>query len=336
MVTYVRNIQGSRIQLTLEELDPDSIILDHTNPRVGFSMRQLPAEERSDEACTVLLTSQEETDALKRSIIRSGGVQEPIYVRFDRRVAEGNRRVVALRAAKEEYPEDVRFATLPAWIIPDETPEAVVRDLLNEIHVGAVRGWAPYEKALQLRALVAGGLLEDEIAERYRMTTREVQQQLRAVSLMDDLYFPITADPGDPHHRAKFSYFLEFWKNSRLRKHAEATPDLPKQFAVWVRDGKIDTGAGVRRLAKVLDSEEATEILETIGLNAAEDFLARNDPTAHEIYALLERARARVAEMTVSDLVELGQSPGRLEVVRSLHDELAGIMEASARVRKVS
>ena len=61
-----------------------------------------------------------------------------------------------------------------------------------------------------MQSLVDGGLIEDEIAERYRMTTREVRQQLAAVEFMDRLYFPITADPTDAEHRTKFSYFLEF------------------------------------------------------------------------------------------------------------------------------
>ena len=58
-----------------------------------------------------------------------------MFVRTSR-VAEGNRRVVALRAAKQEFPDDQRFATMPAWVIAAETPESVVQDLLNEIHLG--------------------------------------------------------------------------------------------------------------------------------------------------------------------------------------------------------
>src|SRR5579875_394361 len=144
-------------------------------------MRQLSKDERSDAACALLLTSQEETEALKRSIVNSGGVQEPIFLRADGRVAEGNRRVVALRAALEEHPGDVRFTRIPAWTIPAETPEAVIQDLLNEVHLGSVRGWAPYERALQMKGLIDGGLIEEEVAERYRMEAREVRQQLAAV-----------------------------------------------------------------------------------------------------------------------------------------------------------
>ena len=99
MATYTRNIQGYSVELALIEINPNEVILDPSNPRIGFNMRQLEAEERNEAACVLLLTSQEETEALRRSIIVSNGVQEPIYLRADGRVAEGNRRVVALRAA---------------------------------------------------------------------------------------------------------------------------------------------------------------------------------------------------------------------------------------------
>src|SRR4030095_7614436 len=147
MATYIRNIQCTPVALTLIEISPNDVKLDPTNPRIGFSMRQLLDSERNEAACTLLLTSQEDTEALRRSIMASNGVQEPIYVRADGRVAEGNRRVVALRAASEEFPEDTRFNRMPAWLIPEDTPEHVIQDLLNEVHLGSVRGWAPYERA---------------------------------------------------------------------------------------------------------------------------------------------------------------------------------------------
>src|SRR4051812_4328614 len=233
MAVYSRNIQGVRIELALTEVDPDDVVLDPTNPRVGFSMRQLGDDERGDPACTLLLTSQEDTEGLKRSIVLSGGVQEPIYLRHDGTVAEGNRRVVAVRAAKEEHPDNPAFQTMPAWVIPEGTPESTIQDLLNEIHLGSVRGWAPYEKALQMRALVKAGLIEAEVAERYRMTTNDVRQHIEAANMMDRIYFPITEDPADPDHRSKFSYFLEFTRNTRITQHREGMNNLPERFACW-------------------------------------------------------------------------------------------------------
>ncbi|HET9374580.1 MAG TPA: hypothetical protein VFO40_06380, partial [Chthoniobacterales bacterium] len=330
--TYVRNIQGHPVELTLVEVDPNDIKLDPTNPRIGFSMRQLEEAQRNEGACVLLLTSQEDTEALKRSIIASNGVQEPIYLRSDRRVAEGNRRVVALRAAQEEFPEDSRFLTMPAWLIPQSTPEHVIQDLLNEIHLGSVRGWAPYERALQMRGLLENGLIEDEIAERYRMTTREVRQHLAAVEFMDRMYFPITSDPTDPEHRTKFSYFLEFYKNGRIQEHSDSTPGLPERFAQWVRDGHIDTGARVRRLPKILDSEEATRLLDVVGFDAADEYLAKQNPGEQELYALIERTRARLSAITVAELVELGRSNERQAIIAMLQKELNGVMDAMERV----
>lgn len=336
MASYTRNIQGHSVALTLVEVDPDEVKLDPTNPRIGFSIRQLDEHERSDAASSLLLTSQEDTEALKRSIILSNGVQEPIYLRADGRVAEGNRRVVALRAAKEEFPGDPRFTKMPAWLIDPSTPEPIIQDLLNEIHLGSVRGWAPYEKALQMRGLLDGGLTEDEVAERYRMTAREVRQQIAAVEFMDNMYFPITNDPTDPQHRSKFSYFLEFHKNGKLQAHAEARPSLPEDFCRWVRDENINTGARVRRLSKVLDSEEATRLLDTVGFDAAEKYLEKHDPSEHELYALLARAQARLHEMTVPELVELGASKPRQEVLEALRLEVGNILEMASRARKAS
>ena len=333
---YVRNIQARRIELTLIEVSPDEVKLDPGNPRIGFSIRQLDQADHSDAACNLLLTSQEDTEGLKRSIILSNGVQEPIYVRADGRVAEGNRRVVAMRAAKQEYPGDPRFTTMPAWLIPDGIEEPVIQDLLNEIHLGSVRGWAPYEKALQMRALVEGGLIEDEVAERYRMATREVRNQLSAVETMDRLYFPIVEDPADPDHRTRFSYFLEFFKSTKIQTHCDRMPDLPNRFARWVRDKRIDTGARVRRLPKVLDSAEATRLLEVSGFDAADEFLAKHDPQEQGLYVVLERTRARLADMRVPELVELASSDERQEIVRSLIEDLRQVLKTASRVRKES
>jgi len=336
MATYLRNIQGQSVELTLVEVNPSAVKLDPTNPRVGFSMRQLAEDERNEGACVLLLTSQEDTEALRRSIVASNGIQEPIYLRSDGRVAEGNRRVVALRAAQEEFPGNPRFSKMPAWLIPEKTPEHVIQDLLNEVHLGSVRGWAPYERALQMRALVDGGLIEDEIAERYRMTPREVRQQLAAVEFMDRLYFPITSDPTDPEHRAKFSYFLEFYKNGRIQSHNQSVPDLQERFARWVRDAHIDTGARVRRLPRILDSQEATRLLDVVGFDAADEYLARQHPEEQELYAVVERTRRRLSLMTVTELVELSGSEERKDILKSLREELSSVLGAMERLREES
>jgi hypothetical protein len=331
-VVYTRNIQGVRVPLQLIEVDPDKVKLDTTNPRLSFSMGQLSKVERNDPAATLLLTSQEDTEGLKRSIILSGGVQEPVYLRHDYTVAEGNRRVVAMRAAKEENPDDAKFKRMPAWLIPKDVSEETIQDLLNEIHLGSVRGWAPYEKALQMRGLLKVGLIEEEVAERYRMTAAEVRQQIAAADMMDKQYFPITKDPKDPQHRAKFSYFLEFLKNGRLRAHAETIRDLPARFSKWVRDDKIPTGAKVRRLPKILDIDEAIKLLEISGFDAADEFVAKQNPREQELYLVLERARIRLHDMPLTEVAELANSSDRLDILHALKSQIETTLDGASRL----
>src|SRR5260370_35337780 len=168
------------------------------------------------------------------------------------------------------------------------------------------------------------------------MTTRDVRQQLAAVAFMDRLYFPIAADHTDAEQQTKFSYFLQFYKNGRIQEHIDSIPDLPERFARWVRDGRIDTGARVRRLPRILDSTEATRLLDVIGFDAADEYLAKQHPEEQELYALLERTRARLALMTVTELRELSSSDERQQILKTLQEALSNALEAMERLRRDS
>lgn len=329
---YARNIHGVSVKLQFVVVDPDRVRLFDGNPRTRFSMKQLDGSERGEAASTLILTSQEDTEGLKRSIILSEGVQEPIYLLHDFTVIEGNRRVVAMRAAKEEHPKNPRFRQMPAWVIPKGTSDATISDLINEIHLGSVRGWAPYEKALQMQALVKTGLIEEEIAERYRMTSNEVRQHIAAAEMMDKQYFPITDNPRDPEHRSKFSYFLEFKKNGRLRAQCESLRDLPTIFSKWVRDDKIKTGASVRKLPKILDTSEAIRLLDVEGFAAAEEYVAKKNPREQELYLVLERARTRLRGMPVTEITEMATSPERVAILRGLQEQIEATLENASRL----
>ncbi len=325
--TYTRNVQGKPVTLELIEVDPQKIKLDPTNPRIRFAMEQLSEPERNEDACSLVLIAQEETEALKVSIVRSGGVQEPIYVRHDGRVAEGNRRVVAMRMAQDENPKDKRFATLPAWRIPESTPEELIQDLLNEIHIGSVRGWAPYEKAMQIRALVReSDLLIHEVAERYRMTVAQVEQQIAAADIMEKEFLPIVDDPTDPNHRSKYSYFLEFEKNSKIRKVLQEEPELRAEFSQWVRDGLIDKGVQVRALPKILASPTAKKLLAKHGFRAAKAHLAKTDPLEHDLYSRVFELTEQLGELSLDEIEALKSSDDRQQTLRDLKDRINKVL----------
>ena len=149
---------------------------------------------------------------------------------------------------------------------------------------------------------------------------------------MDRLYFPITRDPTDAEHRSKFSYFLEFLKSTRLRKQSETIDELPERFARWVRDGQINTGAKVRKLPRVLDHDEAVQLLEVAGFDAAEEFLARKDPREHELYLTIEKTRARLRQVTVTELVELAESNDRMSILLALKEQIETVLDSAERI----
>ena len=109
-------------------------------------------------------------------------------------------------------------------------------------------------------------------------------------------------------------------------------PDLPQRFAGWVRDGRLDTGMKVRKLPKILDAKEAVRLLEVDGFDAAEEYLAERNPREQEMYLLMERARARLAEMSVVELVEAKQSAERVEILEDLRQTVTDVLDNIGRV----
>src|SRR5260370_20434478 len=109
-------------------------------------------------------------------------------------------------------------------------------------------------------------------------------------------------------------------------------PNLKEQFARWVRDGHLDTGVRVRRLPKILDSNEATRLLDVVGFAAADEYLQRQNPEQHELYATMEKARIRLESMTVAELMELATSQERKDMLKALGEELHRVLDAVSRI----
>ena len=186
------------------------------------------------------------------------------------------------------------------------------------------------KKALQIRDLVksGSGLIEADVAERYRISTNEVHQQIKAANMMDKSYFPITNNPKDPNHRSKYSYFHEFVRNGKIQQHVETKPNLPEKFSEWVRDGKITRGESVRQLPRVLESEEATRVLEIENIDEAVNFLNNQNPKEQELYSSLEKIRLRLANMTYNEIEEAAESSTRTEIIHNLSNQILEIIES--------
>jgi hypothetical protein len=75
-------------------------------------------------------------------------------------------------------------------------------------------------------------------------------------------------------------------------------------------------------------------LLDRVGFDAADEYLAKQHPEEQELYPILERAKDRLALMTVTELVELSSSKERHEILEALQQELLRVLEAMQRVRR--
>jgi hypothetical protein len=96
----------------------------------------------------------------------------------------------------------------------------------------------------------------------------------------------------------------------------------------------VTTGERVRRLPKILESAEAARLLEVVGFDAAEEYLRREHPEEQELYALLEKARSRLAAMTLTELGQLKNSTERMTIVRALQGAIDDVLGTVGHLRR--
>jgi hypothetical protein len=316
-----RNIGGKRLFLKLVSIDPYTVKLDIENPRISYHLQQLPEQERNEAACELLLYSQEDIEALKRSIIQTHGVQEPIYITDEATVVEGNRRVVALRDLKRQFPDNPAFAHVPAWILPKGTPDSVIKDLIHAVHLNTKRAWAPFERALILRRLSEDGLDSKTLAERYEMSQGDLKQNIEAAQIMVKKYLPLLSDPNNPQAVSKFSYFLEYVKG-RMNKYRIIDQTLDNRFSNWVLEGKIPKADSVRSLPKILESETAIEVFEQHGFKEAIAALAVDDPSQDRFYSNIAVITKQLSQLGIDELKDIRDNLDKKELLASLRNQI--------------
>lgn len=330
MSNIKRNVNGTVIELELIYVNPDDLLLDDDNTRIYFPLQQLPKGERSEAAMELLLYTQEDVPRLKRSIFETRGVQEPIYITCDNIVKEGNRRVAALRELKKENPGEAGFEAMPAWVIPEGTPEEVIRELVNSAHLDPKRPWPPFERAIELKSLNEEGTPVTILAAKYGMDEAEVRENITAAGLMLTEFVPMFEDQAGIEVKSKFSYFVEYVKGPR-KEHVQNISNLDSKFASWVKNGQIPKAEKVRRLGKVLGNENAIIVLEDQGFDAAMEIVMDEDINENPFYKTIDKAIKSINRLGPSELLELKSNVEKqnavIELAKSVNDviQLIGI-----------
>src|SRR5437016_5746801 len=113
-------IEEDAVGVEHRQLSLDDVQLDPSNPRIQHAVKQRAGGKTlTQDELAKLIIDLPGVNELFKAVRDNGGLQEPIYVRPDGRIIEGNCRAACylkLRAARKG---DARWRTLPAIVIPN-------------------------------------------------------------------------------------------------------------------------------------------------------------------------------------------------------------------------
>ena len=274
-------VAGKDVSVTHETVPIESLRLDSDNPRIRFQLHRSGKTRPTQDDLQKLIKEQPGYDGLQKTIRIAGGIHDPVVVRHDGIVVEGNTRVTVVTTLHKAMPANSRWNTIPIMRLPKDVPAQAIAMLMASYHVAGKNKWLAFAKADQIYHLVhTYKCTPEQIADETRnMSKREVEQTLEAYGYLINEVMPKSGTGVDQQFlESKWSHALEFVKNRELGE-MKKDPSIRKTFAKLLTNNQIK-GAEVRKLAKILKNKSASRILKTGGFKAAEAVLKQSDPTA--------------------------------------------------------
>lgn len=332
--TSTLTIAGTPVEVTHENVKIQELTLDPYNPRIRFQFqhgnRKPPktAEELFD-----IVREQPGFDQLQKQIRKQKGIHDPLIVRHDGRVVEGNTRfaVITLLAKQGQTPQ--LWQSVPVMRLSKDVGEKTIQLLMADYHIAGKTTWRPAAQADQIyRLLEEEGASEQEVADATRMTIKKVQQYVAAYRYLLEEVIP-AAEVGNRVDRQeilekKFSHALELTTRKGLQ-HIRENPEARKKVAKLIATDKIQ-GAEVRKLPVVMANPKAQTVLVNHGFKAANQELKKVDPTADSktlkrMQDLTEALRAMPQKE-----IELFKSEAKAKsILLALQDAVDDIVEIS-------
>ena len=270
-------IAGDAIPVESRRIPLDDVVLDPSNPRIQHAVRQSGRKEPISQAeLRRIILDRPGVDQLFKSIRENGGLIEPIYVRPDGRVIEGNCRAASFMKLRDANRRDARWQTIPALFVPTISDRQVAV-LQGQYHIAGKNKWLAYEKAGHLHFMRTQlGMEPKDIGIALSMTEREIITQLSAYDTMTKKLLPKMQGANGTE---KWSFVEEFYKRKDLETY-RSTPANVDSFVKMVVSGRIKKGADVRKLPDILKHPSAVTVLKKQGVDAAIAVVGKKDPTA--------------------------------------------------------
>jgi len=343
------------VQSTYRQIPTDQVAFDEQNPRIKVALEKYGDKLDEQRIRFALQTAPEGSStssyrSLKDSIRAARGISIPIVVWSDNGqlvCVDGNTRLAIYRELHDEgVPGD--WTTITCLVLDDPEPSEIETIRVTAHLVGA-REWPAYEKARYLHHLRNVDFMDyDELIARCGGNKNTITQQIDAFHDMNEYYRDVNSD--DAFKVDRFSGFVELQKAGIKDAIYGAGFDL-HDFGRWIRDGQIYRLADVRKLPRVLDDEEAKEVLVSGGIRSIERAIAVAEANrqqaistspadttvgAADLASLAEALINRIRSMPREDYLALrdrqyGTADRDIDMLTDLAEELHGLLADVAK-----
>jgi hypothetical protein len=248
-----------------------------------------------------LLSEIPDAPKLRKDIELAGDLRERVILRplptGKFKSVEGNRRRYAFGELHKKYPEETRWQSMPARILPENIDERKVALLLSDMHVVGKVKWDAAEKAGQIFKMNRElDIPLDEIIIHLHASKATVIRWLKAYAFLHERYRKIDNGKYDKNAIEKWSWIDEAYRSPVLRGNLEDDPGFGDRFCRWVGDGRLPKGEYVRRLASILNNPTAAQAFDALApekaYTEAMRIVSATEPEQDsDLYKLLAKVR---------------------------------------------
>lgn len=337
--TETVTIFGNGVPIRHERRSIDTLRLNPDNPRLRHELLLGGQKLRSANPLTEpeieqLLWDQDRTKKLYWSVLRSGGIQNSLWIRDSGSTEEGNRRVVVGRRIKANLlagklkGQEATFAqtiidNIPVNVLPDNVTDKEIDVLLAREHIAGKYPWDAVDQAEHLyRMNNEDGMSHDEIALIVERSRPWVIQKITAFEWTRE-YLTNNAK-GD---KLDYSFFEELYKvKASLRKNATFDTNDSRDmqyFQSLIRDNKITAAIQVRDLPDILADSDAKTTLENNGYQAAWIYVqTRNPAVSSPTFQAISDATAALQRIPLNEYQSIPSDAAKKKLVQQLYGEL--------------
>lgn len=333
-------IDDEKIPVVAGEMPILDVQLDADNPRIREDLKKrdkkLPPPTIED-LQKIILELSGVSDLLK-SIRDNKGLHDPIYVRHNGVVAEGNCRTAIYLKLHQANKKDPTWQKIPVLQLPQSVTERQIAILQGHLHVSGKITWRKHEQAGHLYTMKhTYHMTPAAIAKALGMREKEVARVINSYELNLEIIKDIgKADKkGDGKKaasvdgRKKFSTIDELFK-VRDMEEWRAKPANVSIFKTLVVEGKIKRGADVRKLSKVVNDPRALEVLKKDGFDKALYVVGKKDPTADApIFGKLKATAAALKTVSTPMITRLKEEQSCQKILKELFDAAKEFADAA-------